>query len=267
VTLINLALSFTAAGSVSMLALRVRALAPSGFVAATIVGGVITACGGWQWGVLLLAFFVSSSALSRITHRRRPDQGLDTVRGARRDAWQVLANGGVALACALLWWLTGRDWLITAFAASLTAAAADTWATEIGAFSRHRPRSITTMRPVERGVSGGVSPLGTAAALLGALLMAMFAAFLLDHPNATRTEAIIGVGIAGFAGCLIDSLLGATLQVQFRCPKCNLFTERRTHRCGTATHYARGVAWLNNDVVNISAILAGALIGALFVAI
>lgn len=218
--------------------------------------------GGWPWGLLLIAFFVSSSILSRVTARLRPSQGLNVKRGATRDAVQVLANGGVALIFALLWMITDRSWIAVGFAASLAAAAADTWATEIGAFSTQRPRLITTGKPVERGVSGGVSLLGTIATVAGALFIATLAALTLDITALSPAGLLFCVTLAGVVGSLTDSLLGATLQIHYHCPVCDELTERPIHRCGTRTIPVRGHSFFTNDTVNALAIAAGAAVGA-----
>jgi uncharacterized membrane protein len=57
---------------------------------------------------------------------------------------------------------------------------------------------------------------------------------------------------AAFLACLLDSLLGATLQLQFRCAVCGRLTERPLH-CEIVAEYASGRPWLSNDSVNIIA--------------
>jgi uncharacterized membrane protein len=66
---------------------------------------------------------------------------------------------------------------------------------------------------------------------------------------------------AALAGAMLDSLLGATVQGLYRCPTCDVETERVIHRCGTPTLPARGWTFLNNDRVNLFAIVAGAVVG------
>jgi Raf kinase inhibitor-like YbhB/YbcL family protein len=145
---------------------------------------------------------------------------------------------------------------------TLAAVNADTWATELGVLSRHRPRLITTGKKVERGSSGGVSPAGVLAAVGGAALIGELAAWL--DPAGPNTFArgfviVIVVTLTGLAGSLVDSMLGATVQVIYTCPACAKETERHpTHLCGTATIYKRGWRWLNNDRVNAACALAGA---------
>jgi len=71
------------------------------------------------------------------------------------------------------------------------------------------------------------------------------------------------LAIAGLAGSLFDSLLGATLQGIYFCPACGKETERHpTHGCGSPTKPLRGWRWLDNDGVNFAASMVGALVGA-----
>ena len=79
-------------------------------------------------------------------------------------------------------------------------------------------------------------------------------------PPGTRKRAagVVAVTVGGFAGALVDSLLGATVQVQYRCPGCGQLTERRAHCDGQVTVRASGVPWIGNDAVNALATFAGA---------
>ena len=69
------------------------------------------------------------------------------------------------------------------------------------------------------------------------------------------------ITFAGFAGSLVDSLLGATRQAIFFCPSCQKETEKHpVHTCGMHTDLKRGWTWLNNDWVNVSCVLTGAIL-------
>lgn len=252
-----------AAVIVAASAWRVRSLSLSGAIAATCTGTAVVGGGGWWGGMLLVAFFVSSSGLSRAG--RQPSDGASPVRGSRRDAVQVLANGGVAAGCALVLAITQDGSWCVALAASLAAANADTWATELGRLSGQRPRSIVSFRQVPPGTSGGVSFAGTIASFTGASLIGIMAvagwgndwlAIPATEPNLARLLMIV-VG-CGFVGSLVDSVLGATVQARYRCPQCNVITESPDHRCGTRAELVRGVRWVTNDVVNVSAVAIAA---------
>ena len=218
-------------------------LTPAGVVAAAAVGAATTLGTGWRGLALLAVFFVSSSALTR--------------GGGRRTASQVFANGGIAAVAALLS-LLGRAWL-PAFAGALAAAAADTWATEIGSRSSATPRPVTTARPVPPGTSGGVTWLGSAGGVAGAAVLAASAAWL----GLVPTPLAVWIAMAGVAGGFADSLLGATVQARFRCPACGRHGETSPCPCGAAPTPVSGLPWLTNDAVNLACTLVGALAGAL----
>lgn len=230
------------------------ALTRAGAAVATLIGTAILWGTGWPGGAVLGTFFVSGSLLGRLAQRRT---SVSDARGERRDPVQVLANGGAAAVFALL---SLRQpglgiWVVTA---SLAAATADTWATALGAMSPKDPRDLLSRRRVPRGTSGGVSTLGSAGGIAGALLVAAVGA------AATRDPALLITGsLIGGAGMLLDSLLGASVQARFRCPACGTASERPRHRCGTRTILLGGWRWLDNDGVNALTTLLAALAGAL----
>ncbi|NPA26374.1 MAG: DUF92 domain-containing protein [Chloroflexi bacterium] len=244
-------------------AYRARALSRSGALAAWVEGGVLLGWGGWAWGVVLMAFFVPSSLLSRWAQARRHVGIEKFAKGSQRDAWQVLANGGwpTLMVLAQHWgWLDPElAWRLGT--AAFAAATADTWATELGVF-HPRPRWLLLGPPVAPGTSGGMSPWGTAAALAGAAWIGLWAAIL--APNGPQGRLLLTVTLAGLVGAVIDSLLGATVQGMYYCPTCDKETEQHPihRRCGTRTVLRRGWPWMNNDVVNALSIAAAMLVAA-----
>jgi uncharacterized protein (TIGR00297 family) len=247
---------------IGYLAYRAGALQRSGGWAAALVGGLVFGFGGIAWAVLLLTFFISSSALSRTYTQRKNTLGEKFSKGSRRDYAQVLANGGLGALLACLHALfPNQIWPFIAFAGSMAAVNADTWATELGVLSPVPPRLITTGSVVERGASGGVSLLGYLAALGGATLIGLAAGILVFSENFFTLVAI--VMLAGLVGSTFDSFLGATVQGIYFCPACQKETESHPlHRCGNQTSQLRGWRWLNNDWVNFISALVGALLSA-----
>jgi uncharacterized protein (TIGR00297 family) len=214
-----------------------------------VIGMLILWGGGWEGGAVLAAFFVSSSLVSRLA---LPWPDLDP-KGDRRDHRQVLANGGPAALGALLGFCCGAAglWVITG---SLAAAAADTWATAVGSRSGSPPRLLWSGRAVPPGTNGGITVLGSAGAATGALLVATTGALAGGGLRLLPVATLIGL-----AGMLVDSTLG-TLQGRFLCPACGASSEWRVHRCGTPTVRQGGIAWLDNDGVNLAATTAAALL-------
>ncbi len=246
-----------------------RSLNRSGGMAAFLLGSVIFGIGGPGWSVLLLAFFLSSSLLSRLFKKQKKSVEVNFSKGSRRDAGQVAANGAVAGICVLLYPMLGNPgWLWAAYAGALAAANADTWGTEIGILGKAKPRMITTGRTVESGTSGGVSLLGLLAGLSGAFLIAILAAIFkpISIPNSMENNLSLMaiVTIAGVAGSLFDSLLGAVSQAMYYCNTCKKETEKHPlHGCGNPTRLIRGKAWLNNDWVNTFCTLSGSFLAAI----
>ncbi len=244
----------------SALALQAGTLTVTGATASTLLGTIVLGLGGWQWALLLLAFFVTSSTLSRAFKPRKLAYAADYAKGEKRDAAQVAANGSVAAVFVLLHYLSGQaTWTWIGFAAALAAANADTWATEVGVLGDSRPRLITHLaQAVEPGTSGGVSIAGTLSALGGSLLIALSASIL--QPS-TNWFAVPIITLAGLAGSLVDSILGATIQAIYFCPADQRETEKHPlHGCGAQTSLIRGWRWFNNDWVNWTCTATGALI-------
>ena len=246
----QLLLGFFLAIFIAYLAYRAHSLNKSGAIAATVTGTIIFGIGGLPWAILLLTFFITSSALSRAFKKRK--QGLDEKfsKGHERDAGQVFGNGGIATAFAALHFFFPNElWPWLGFAAALAAVNADTWATELGVLNLNPPRMITNLRKVvEKGTSGGISLTGTLASLIGSALIAFLASLLTDNWSIFPV-----ITISGLAGSLFDSLLGGTVQAMYYCPTDKKETEKHPlHTCGTQTVHIRGWKWLDNDLVNFS---------------
>jgi len=274
--LLSLALAALVAGG----GYRARALSGSGAAAAMVVGALVFGLGGAVWGLLLVFFFVSSSALSLWRAEDKREAEGRSSKDSRRDWGQVLANGGLGAVLALLqavgragWlpWLAEVD-LLPAFAGLMAAVTADTWATELGLLSPTPPRLITTGEEVAPGTSGGVTALGLTAAAAGGLVIGLVAVLgsivsqlvalrsldlaLVDTMALARLAFISP--LVGLASAAADSLLGATAQAMFKDPRGGQ-TERASGVRGQHV-LLRGRRWMTNDRVNFLAGLLGALL-------
>ncbi len=251
--------------AIGVLGYKRGALSGSGVAGALITGTLTFGLGGWEWGVLLVLFFVSSSALS--FYRAREKEGLAEKfsKGHRRDLGQALANGGLTASLAVFSLIWPHPLWFVACAGAMATVNADTWATELGVLSAHLPRLVTTGQRVEVGASGGVTWLGTGASLLGALLIGLaggLGLLPLSHNWAAAGVLLLAATAGGLAGSFVDSLLGATVQAIYWCDVCQKETEQAVHRCGAETRRLRGYRWLGNDLVNLLASGAGALVAA-----
>lgn len=236
-------------------------LTAGGALWAVIVGTLIFGMGGGVAGLTLIAFFLTSSALSR--HRKAEKQRLTgglLEKGDQRDALQVLANGGPSALFCVLYAMTGTEFFYVGALGALAAATSDTWATEIGLLAKGSPRHILTWEEVPAGTSGAVSTAGLWGTLLGALFIGALA--LLEPTSGVAGRALV-VAIGGLVGGLGDSLLGATVQERRQCLSCGDNTEQVRHSCGGETVNIGGLPGMDNDAVNAIATAWGGTVAAL----
>ncbi len=253
-------------------AFQKRLLTESGTIAAVFLGMTVYAFGGWQFFCLLALFFLSSSVLTRFRAKSKQSVYEEFAKGGERDFWQVAANGALPAAFSVLHFLYPSPQFFYCFVAVLAGATADTWATELGIISRVKPYLITTGKRVPPGTSGAVSLFGLGVSFLGGAFTGLAAWLLVEAGYAVSANAVLlqafpvvgwsvpvlWFGVAGFVGSVADSVLGATLQKMYYCPKCKKETERQLHRCGTKTQFLKGYQLVDNDVVNFLSGLAAA---------
>ena len=158
---------------IAAFAYRRGSLSRGGVAGAILAGTLHFGFGGPTWGLTLIAFFFSSTLLSRYKEREKEPVARHFAKGGRRDCGQALANGSVGALLAVCFNFHPTIWLFAAFVGVTATVAADTWATELGVLARRPPRLITTGRMVAAGTSGGITPLGTGATLAGGLAIGL----------------------------------------------------------------------------------------------
>lgn len=238
---------------IALVAYKKKSLNASGVVAAIILGTAIFSFGGIIPFILMLVFFISSSIISKIGKNKKRNLDKIQEKGDARDFVQVIANGGLALICLLLFQITKDIKFFIASAVSFAASNSDTWASEIGVLSKGKTISIITGREIEKGVSGGVSLLGTVAALLGATVIGLLytilnIAFLGYDKNCF--EILLLIVVLGFLGSIVDSILGVTVQGHYINESNGNVTEKKFNG-KKENNLKSGYKFINNDVVNI----------------
>lgn len=243
---------------ISITGWKVKSLTLGGAIGATIVGLSIY-CGFSFQGLLLLGcFFGSSSLLSKFQGAKKSILMDILEKGDRRDIVQVMANGGVPAILSLIA-LIEQDidqTILLGFCISIAAANADTWASEIGTLSQQKPRLLLTFKKVERGTSGAVTLLGTCAAFAGAALISVIAGLLFS----LSMEELLMILVFGFLGNIIDTVLGQTIQIKYKCISCGKVTEKQYH-CRKPGEKMTNYSFLNNDAVNFLSIFLSTFLG------
>ncbi len=221
--------------------LQKRALTRSGLIAALLLDIAVAVALGNFGFLLLILFFMLGVATDRIKKKQTDDK---EEKGACRDAAQVLVNGLVPILAAVLYFIFGVRAFLLAFIASLAEALGDTAASSLGSYSRTTV-DIFKFRKCERGMSGGVSLVGTlAAAVFSAIIPLVSFAIGWISP----LEVFLLTAVA-FLGVFFDSFLGSVLQAKYRCTVCIVNTEKPEH-CGKPTELVSGIGVVHNDTVN-----------------
>ena len=242
---------------VAGIAYAARSLTAAGAAEAFFMGNIILWSMRFSGFFLFFLFFISCTIVGKISKSiRSSSSGREVAekKGHRRDFMQVLANGLMATVAAMLWSVSPETKALVMFGAVIAEATSDTFAGEIGRLSRKKPISILNFRPVPVGLSGGVTVLGLVAALISSAAIAFFWYRWFDM--VTIPGAVL-VGTIGFAGCILDSVLGAGVQGIYYDPELRQFSEDK-EKDGRQLELSRGLSWVDNDIVNlISNVFAG----------
>lgn len=249
---------------VGVIALRAKLLDRLGGVSAVLVG-YLTYIGIGRVGMsALMTFFLVAGVLSRYkaSYKRSitKERSVERTRGWRN----VWGNGLVPVALAVLSIVdeANRDLYTVAYIGSISAAFADTLATEIGLLYRGPTRSIIGLREVEAGMPGGITPYGIAGSIAsgGALFLSVFP-FITTTPNGALHLATI-IMTSGILGSLADSLIGQLCQSMYLCRNCRSLVEEAMH-CGEKAEHVKGLRFISTHAVNAIATFVGGLVAAL----
>lgn len=258
----QLVLGFLLSSAAAMLSYRLRFLSLSGSAGAFLLGFVVYGIGGWAWTLPILVFFIASSVISKLGQERKSSAHLIFEKGSVRDVGQVAANGALPGLVVILAGFFPDDGWFMIYCGMIAAVTSDTWSTEIGTLFRGKPRNILNFQKVEVGTSGGVSWVGLLGGFFGAGMIAVSGWMARPEWQTSNPGWVIPlmITLAGIAGSLFDSLLGATLQSQYRCRACGKITEKKIH-CNSESLLLRGWTFFHNDRVNqFCALMGGALI-------
>lgn len=202
---------------------------------AAAVTGVISALlihvgAGLPALLMLTTFFILGTAATSYRKEYKLKMQLAELRGGKRKMSQVLANAGAATILAVVSIVTGYDgaFLQVMIAGSFASATGDTLSSELGNLYGKNYYNILTLRKDKRGLDGVISLEGTLFGIMGSVLIALI--YTTFFGCGFTFFAII---IAGIAGNLFDSLLGALFERQ---------------------------GWMGNDVVNFLTTAFAALV-------
>lgn len=213
-----------------------KMLTPSGYVNSFFLGTMLWNTLGWRGWTLCVCYLFLGQAVTKVRFTEKENMGIAEARGGRRgpeNVWGSAATGLVCAVCAAqgeTFLGISKELFLLAYVASLATKLADTFASEIGKAYGRTTFLITTFERVNPGTEGAISAEGSAASVVGGLLLATYGYFvgLIDLPS-------VGIAtVAAFLATNVESLIGATLQEK------------------------KGFKWMTNEVVNFINTLVGA---------
>jgi uncharacterized protein (TIGR00297 family) len=160
-------------------------------------------------GICMLGAFFVLSVLATAHKKNIKLKSIGSEQSQKRDAFQVLANGGLAALIGLLGYILKVNVLLVAalVAAALASATADTLSSELGTVYGKRFYNITTLKPDEKGRDGVISLEGTLVGLAGSAVIAA-----IYSTSYGWSVTFVYILFAGTIGNIADSVLGATLE-------------------------------------------------------
>ncbi|GAM27898.1 hypothetical protein SAMD00019534_110740 [Acytostelium subglobosum LB1] len=260
--------------------LRKKSLNMSGAIAAWFTG-LITFTAGHTFAAILIAFYLSSSYLTKYKASIKKKLEEDHKVGGQRNYIQVFSNSLVGTVLALAHMLVSNSrwntyidsrypldvFLLCAFVGQYACCNGDTWASELGILNKTQPILITKLRRVPPGTNGAISPLGTFASLMGGLFIGVcyyVLSILFAPANVTAHQPqypiILLASFSGICGSMIDSLLGATVQYSGWDIKNNKVTNIQPKSKNNLIAHLSGADILDNHQVNFLSCLSMSII-------
>ena len=186
----------------------VRGVTRSGAATGAVICLALILGAGWGGLGALAAVFLLTWAATRLGYSRKSSLGTAEPRRGR-DAWQVLANLGIAATASVLYATLHDARLLVATGAALSEAAADTVSSEVGQALGGTPRLVTNWRAVPAGSNGAITGIGTVTGIAAAIAISAACA-LGGLLRGGRDFALCT--LAAVLGMLFDSFLGATVE-------------------------------------------------------
>ena len=214
-----------------------KALTMPALIPAVLFSTLITYFGGITSFIILVVVFLGS-IITKLFNKNK--------KRYKRKLIQIISNVGVGTLSLIIYKITANDIYLLVYASVMAESLADTLASDIGILSKREPINILTLKKGERGLSGNISILGLISALIGSLLIGTIYYIGIEK----NIISFLIIVLSGFLGSLVDSILGASIQVKYRCEKCKKITERKEH-CGKKTNYYKGIKWIDNNLVNL----------------
>lgn len=205
-----------------------------GWFTAIIIAVLFWMSGLEYYLVYPIAYLLLGSLVSKLNPHNDDNKG--------RNTSQVLANAGVAAILAFAYLIEEKQLYIVAIIISFSVALSDTFSSEIGKRYGRQTYDICSFNKSPKGLSGGVSGVGTLAGFIGSILIS---SMYYLHTYDIHTTLLISV--LGFAGMLIDSVIGCAFQAKY-------MMDGQIKETGSRKYIVKGYYWIDNNMTNFMSI-------------
>ena len=242
-------------------AIRSHAMATDAGIAAFFLFAASGFCGKDFVPVVFICILFLLSTVVSVIGKKLSSRvgGIDGEHKPRR-ANQIIAVGLFAILSLIAYKITDVSLFYYIYFLALIEQMADSMASDIGRLTKRKNINIITFKPIDKGISGGVSLLGTGAALVSSFLFALIPLLL----NAISLKVFLFISLFAFFGTIIDSVVGALFQSLYECGSCKRLTESTLH-CGIPSTRVKGIAIIDNVAVNYIAGFLTCAIGVLLI--
>ena len=218
-----------------------KKLTRGGVIAAALLDILIALAFGDRGFCILIVFF----ALSLIADKVKSSRSSDGSTGECRGVKQVFFNSVFGALCALSYLIFSHKYFLFLFLLSFAEALGDTVASGFGALAS-KTYDIFRRRTVQKGESGGVSLVGTIAAMFFTLTFVSLGGILFS----LRLTVVVTIFLCAILGVFFDTFLGSTVQLRFYCEECKQIVEVPKH-CNKSAKHCRGFYPFDNSFVNL----------------
>lgn len=235
----------------ALFAYKSGALDKKGIICAYILG-VLVFFADIKAYIVLLLFFVAETVAETILNKRDNE---------KRSFLQVLANFCFPLISLILIIVLRKNSFFVLFSALLAEVMSDTLASTTGTKYAKKVFSVVGFKPIEKGVSGGISCIGTVAGFLGSLFVAVvYSLTSFIFRQQTSVSDFLFITAVGFFGMITDSVIGAVFQKKNQCEICGKISDKCIC-CNYESKHIRGL--LTNSQVNFVTQFISFLVGLL----
>lgn len=190
--------------------------------------------------IILLSFLTIESIIEKIIMEKESREA--------RTKEQVICNSIMAIIALAFDYFAKDNKYYIIYTSLISCSLGDSIASTIGNKYAKSVYSVTSLKKVDRGISGGISIIGTLCGFIGNLSVAIIYFTLCSLDGKIEYKSSLIVVICGFLGMVMDSILGDLFQKKYYCSKCKRNVDGKVC-CGENTKIIGGI--LTNNLVNL----------------